>query len=286
MAAADHVGPVIEARDVVKRYETEAEVILALAGVSVAVEPGEFVAIMGPSGSGKSTLLNVLGLLDEPTEGSVFLDGEDTSTLSEAERTRARKRTIGFIFQNFYLIPTLTAQENVEIPRLLDQDPETSGRAAELLSRVGLGERLDHTPGELSGGQKQRVAIARSLINDPRVLLADEPTGNLDRATGRSVLEQFQEICAEGVAVIAVTHDAQVTDHADRTITLVDGKIRSEDLRVATAGDSSGSTGAAGSTGSTGATGTTGTTDSGRAAGSNETTDDAETEDDRTDHAG
>ena len=153
MAAADHVGPVIEARNVEKRYETEAEVILALAGVSVAVEPGEFVAIMGPSGSGKSTLLNVLGLLDEPTAGAVFLDGEDTSTLSEAERTRARKRTIGFIFQNFYLIPTLTARENVEIPRLLDQDPRTSDRAAELLSRVGLGERLDHTPGELSGGQ-------------------------------------------------------------------------------------------------------------------------------------
>ena len=238
-------GPVIEARDVVKRYETEAETILALAGVSVAVEPGEFVAVMGPSGSGKSTLLNVLGLLDEPTEGAVYLDGEDTSTLTERQRTLARKRTIGFIFQNFYLIPTLSARENVEIPRLLDHDQGSAERAAELLTRVGLGDRLDHTPGELSGGQKQRVAIARSLVNDPRVLLADEPTGNLDRETGRSVLGQFQEICNEGVAVIAVTHDLQVTDHADRTITLVDGRLSSDEPRVVstgTAGEPDGTT--------------------------------------------
>ena len=262
MGAADRDGPVIEARDVVKRYETEAETILALAGVSIAIEPGEFVAIMGPSGSGKSTLLNVLGLLDEPTEGAVYLDGEDTSTLSETERTRARKRTIGFIFQNFYLIPTLTARENVEIPRLLDQDPETPRRAAELLTRVGLGDRLDHTPGELSGGQKQRVAIARSLVNDPRLLLADEPTGNLDRETGRSVLQQFQEICDEGVAVVAVTHDAQVTDHADRTVTLVDGRISSEELRVAGAGGA----GAVGTTGTTGEAGTDTSTDAGEPA--------------------
>jgi len=239
---------VIEARDVVKRYETEAETIEALAGVSVAVEPGEFVAIMGPSGSGKSTLLNVLGLLDEPTEGAVYLDGQDTSTLTERERTTARKRTIGFIFQNFYLIPTLTALENVEIPRLLDHDPGVSARAAELLSRVGLGDRLDHTPGELSGGQKQRVAIARALVNDPRLLLADEPTGNLDRATGRSVLEQFREICDGGVAVVAVTHDAQVAQFSDRTVTLVDGRVRDEPPEVATTGTPAESAGDAEST--------------------------------------
>ena len=298
MAAADRDGPVIEARDVVKRYETGAETILALAGVSIAIEPGEFVAIMGPSGSGKSTLLNVLGLLDEPTEGAVYLDGEDTSTLTESERTRARKRTIGFIFQNFYLIPTLTARENVEIPRLLDQDPNTPERAAELLSRVGLGDRLDHTPGELSGGQKQRVAIARSLINDPRLLLADEPTGNLDRETGRSVLRQFQEICEEGVAVVAVTHDAQVTDHADRTVTLVDGRISSEELRVAGAG-SAGTTRTAGEPGTGGSadageTTATGSVDAGGTGARDATgvgeegagSDEAEPADDAMDHGG
>jgi len=222
-------GPVLEARDVVKRYETGGETIEALKGVSLAAHPGEFIAVMGPSGSGKSTLLNLLGLLDEPTEGAVYLDGEDTSTLTERARTTARKQTIGFVFQNFYLIPTLSALENVEIPRLLDHDPDREDRAAELLERVGLGERLTHKPGELSGGQKQRVAIARALINDPRVLLADEPTGNLDQETGASVLEDFAAICREGVAVIAVTHDEMVTEHTDRTVTLIDGLVRSDE---------------------------------------------------------
>ncbi|MFB6135982.1 MAG: ABC transporter ATP-binding protein [Halobacteriaceae archaeon] len=216
---------VIEARDVVKRYETGGEVVRALRGVSVAVEAGEFVAVMGPSGSGKSTLLNVLGLLDDPTEGAVLLDGEDTAGLSDRARTTARKRTVGFVFQNFYLIPTLTARENVEVPRLLDRDPESTERAADLLRRVGLGDRLDHRPGELSGGQKQRVAIARALVNDPRIVLADEPTGNLDRETGRTILEQFVEVCEAGVAVVAVTHDQQVARFADRTVTLVDGRV-------------------------------------------------------------
>ena len=217
--------PVIEARDVTKRYETESEVVEALVDVDLAIEPGEFVAVMGPSGSGKSTLLNVLGLLDVPTEGDVYLDGEPTARLSDRERTRARKRTIGFVFQNFYLIPTLTARENVEIPRLLDRDQGTSERAADLLRRVGLGDRLEYRPDQLSGGQRQRVAIARSLINDPRLVLADEPTGNLDRKTGRSVLTQFTEVCERGVAVVAVTHDDQVTNYTDRVVNLVDGRI-------------------------------------------------------------
>jgi putative ABC transport system ATP-binding protein len=216
---------VIEARDVTKRYETESEVVEALVDVDLAIEPGEFVAVMGPSGSGKSTLLNVLGLLDVPTEGDVYLDGEPTARLSDRERTRARKRTIGFVFQNFYLIPTLTARENVEIPRLLDRDQGTSERAADLLRRVGLGDRLEYRPDQLSGGQRQRVAIARSLINDPRLVLADEPTGNLDRKTGRSVLTQFTEVCERGVAVVAVTHDDQVTNYTDRVVNLVDGRI-------------------------------------------------------------
>jgi len=217
--------PVIEARGVTKRYVTESEVVEALVDVDLAVEAGEFIAVMGPSGSGKSTLLNIIGLLDVPTEGDVYLDGEPTASLSDRERTRARKRTIGFVFQNFHLIPTLTAQENVEIPRLLDHDPETPERAADLLRRVGLGDRLEYRPDQLSGGQKQRVAIARSLVNDPRLLLADEPTGNLDRETGRSVLTQFEEICEQGVAVVAVTHDEQVVDYTDRVVNIVDGRI-------------------------------------------------------------
>ncbi|MEF8788553.1 MAG: ABC transporter ATP-binding protein [Haloarculaceae archaeon] len=217
--------PVIEARGVTKRYVTESEVVEALIDVDLAVEAGEFIAVMGPSGSGKSTLLNIIGLLDVPTEGDVYLDGEPTASLSDRERTLARKRTIGFVFQNFHLIPTLTAQENVEIPRLLDHDPETPERAADLLRRVGLGDRLEYRPDQLSGGQKQRVAIARSLVNDPRLLLADEPTGNLDRETGRSVLTQFEEICEQDVAVVAVTHDEQVVDYTDRVVNIVDGRI-------------------------------------------------------------
>lgn len=217
--------PILEARDVVKRYVTGGEALEALKGITLAIEPGEFTAVMGPSGSGKSTLLNVLGLLDAPTSGTVYLDGDDVTDLSDRQRTRARKRTIGFVFQNFYLIPSLTARENVEVPRLLDRDPETSERAADLLGRVGLEARLDHKPGELSGGQKQRVAIARSLVNEPRVVLADEPTGNLDRETSRAVLDQFAEVCDGGVAVVAVTHDRLVTEYTDRTVHLVDGLI-------------------------------------------------------------
>jgi putative ABC transport system ATP-binding protein len=216
---------VVEGRDLVKRYESGEDTLEALKGVDVAVEAGEFIAVMGPSGSGKSTLLNLLGLLDEPTEGTVLIDGEDATRLSDRERTRVRKRTVGFVFQNFYLIPTLTARENVEVPRLLDRDAETQARAADLLERVGLGDRLDHRPGQLSGGQKQRVAIARSLVNEPRILLADEPTGNLDRETGATILGEFERVTDEGVAVVAVTHDPQVADFADRTVQIVDGRL-------------------------------------------------------------
>jgi putative ABC transport system ATP-binding protein len=216
---------VVEGRDLVKRYESGEDTLEALKDVDVAVEAGEFIVVMGPSGSGKSTLLNLLGLLDEPTEGTVLIDGEDATRLSDRERTRVRKRTVGFVFQNFYLIPTLTARENVEVPRLLDRDAETQARAADLLERVGLGDRLDHRPGQLSGGQKQRVAIARSLVNEPRILLADEPTGNLDRETGATILGEFERVTDEGVAVVAVTHDPQVADFADRTVQIVDGRL-------------------------------------------------------------
>jgi len=219
-------GPVVDATGLVKRYESGGGYLEALKGVDITIERGEFVAVMGPSGSGKSTLLNLLGLLDEPTEGTVRIDGRDTADLSDAERTRARKRTIGFVFQDFYLIPTLTALENVEVPALLDRDPETRGRAADLLGRVGLADRTDHLPSELSGGQKQRVAIARSLVNGPRLLLADEPTGNLDRETGRTVLDEFTRITESGVAVVAVTHDPQVPEYTDRTVDMLDGELQ------------------------------------------------------------
>jgi len=216
----------IETRGVTKRYRQGEQTVIALDGIDLAVEAGEFVSVMGPSGSGKTTLLNILGLLDGPTEGTVLLDDQDVTDLSDRERTTRRKETIGFVFQHYYLLPTLTAGENVTVPRLFDDDDGVDDRAVDLLERVGLGDRLDHRPSELSGGQKQRVAIARSLINDPRVLLADEPTGNLDRDTGVKILEEFEQVTDRGFAVIAVTHDDLVAEYTDRTINLVDGVVR------------------------------------------------------------
>ncbi|WP_080509262.1 ABC transporter ATP-binding protein [Candidatus Halobonum tyrrellensis] len=219
-------GPVIVGEGVVKEYETGGETVRALRGVEFRIDPGEFVAIVGPSGSGKSTLLNVLGLLDVPTRGDVRLQGTDVSTFSDTERTRRRKEVVGFVFQSFHLVPTLTAVENVEIPRLLDRTPAaTRETACDLLDRMGLADRLDHYPDELSGGQKQRVAIARSLVNDPDLLLADEPTGNLDRETGDRILAEFERITDEGVGVVTVTHDDYVAEFADRTVHLVDGDV-------------------------------------------------------------
>ncbi|EMA67001.1 ABC transporter [Halorubrum aidingense JCM 13560] len=215
----------VELRGVTKRYPGGGgEPVVALDAVDFAVEPGEFVAVVGPSGSGKSTLLNVLGLLDDPTEGQRLLGGTDVTSLSVAERTAARKESIGFVFQDFHLLPTLSAVENVALPTAFDPGDATD-RAADLLDRFGLGDRLDHDPSELSGGQKQRVAIARALINDPAVLLADEPTGNLDTETGEAILAEFERVRAEGVAVIAVTHDPLVEEYADRVVELTDGVL-------------------------------------------------------------
>ncbi len=208
-----------------KEYDSAGGVVEALKGIDFAVRAGEFIAVIGPSGSGKSTLLNVLGLLDTPTDGTVLLNGHDVTTLDDEALTRARKESIGFVFQDFYLIPTLTATENVELPTLFDEGPTASARAADLLGRVGLADRLDHRPDQLSGGQKQRVAIARALVNEPAVVLADEPTGNLDQDTGRSVLREFRRVCDTGVGVVAVTHDPLVTEFADRTVELVDGVL-------------------------------------------------------------
>ncbi|MFC7234778.1 ABC transporter ATP-binding protein [Halosegnis marinus] len=223
----------LELRGVVKEYDGGGEVVTALADVDFRVEPGEFVSVVGPSGSGKSTMLNTLGLLDVPTRGTVLVNGRDATTMTDPERTRARKEHVGFVFQSFFLIPSLTALENVTLPTVFHDDPDADERAADLLSRVGLGDRLDHTPDELSGGQKQRVAIARSLVNGPSVVLADEPTGNLDRETGEQVLAEFDRITERGVSLVTVTHDPLVADYADRTVRLVDGHLSREEEEVA-----------------------------------------------------
>jgi putative ABC transport system ATP-binding protein len=223
--AHDSEAPPLQLIGVTREYDGGGETVRALIDVDLTVEAGEFVAVMGPSGSGKSTMLNTLGLLDTPTSGEVLLDGRDVTTLDDEARTDLRKEYIGFVFQDFFLIPTLTATENVSLPTVYDRDRDATARAEDLLDRVGLGDRLDHRPPELSGGQKQRVAIARALINRPEVLLADEPTGNLDTDTGRQVLGEFERICEQGVAVVAVTHDELVTEYADRTVELIDGRL-------------------------------------------------------------
>lgn len=216
---------VISITDAVKEYSSGDRTLRALKGVSLSIDPGEFVAIVGPSGSGKSTLLNLLGLLDDPTTGQVTVDGARSSGLSTRERTALRRDTVGFVFQDFYLLPTLTARENVAVPGMLSERERTLARADDLLGRVGLGDRLTHYPNELSGGQKQRVAIARSVVNDPDVLLADEPTGNLDQETGGQVLDVFRGFTDDDIAVVTVTHDTQVESVADRTVELVDGLL-------------------------------------------------------------
>ena len=220
-------GPPLELVDVTKRYDSGGGgEVTALSNVDFEVASGEVVAVVGPSGSGKSTMLNILGLLDDPTTGRLELRGRPTGGLSAAERTDARRESLGFVFQDFHLLPTLTAVENVRLPTAFLPGDATE-RAESLLELVGLGERLDHTPDELSGGQKQRVAIARALINEPDVLLADEPPGNLDRDTGTAILEEIRRIAdEEGVGVVAVTHDDLVTEYADRTVELVDGVLR------------------------------------------------------------
>ncbi|WP_299236904.1 ABC transporter ATP-binding protein [Natronomonas sp.] len=214
----------IELAGVTRRYDAAGGPVVALDAVSLSVEEGAFVAVMGPSGSGKSTLLNVVGLLDAPDEGRILVGDEDVTDTDVGERTRIRKETVGFVFQDFHLIPTLSAAENVAVPTIFDADPKRD-RAADLLGRVGLGDRLGHTPNELSGGQKQRVAIARSLINRPSIVLADEPTGNLDRDTGERILDTLTGVTDRGVSVVAVTHDPAVAAYADRTVELEDGAI-------------------------------------------------------------
>ncbi len=207
--------------------------VVALKGINLAIEAGEFVAIMGPSGSGKSTLLHILGLLDRPSAGTYRLAGRDVTALDEAEAARVRNRTIGFVFQAFFLLPRATAQKNVELPLVYRGMPPRARREAarSALSAVGLEDRLDHLPSELSGGQKQRVAIARALVQEPAILLADEPTGNLDSESGREVMALFAELHRAGKTVIIVTHEAEIAAYARRVIRMRDGEVVADEVR-------------------------------------------------------
>ncbi len=221
------MAPLIQAENLVKIYRMGQVEVPALRGVSLTVEPGEYVAIMGPSGSGKSTLMHILGCLDRPTEGSYRLEGREIATLDEDQRAEIRKRRVGFVFQQFNLLSRLTALENVEVPMVyLGMPPrERRKRALALLERVGLAQRAHHRPTEISGGEAQRVAIARALANDPALILADEPTGNLDTRTGREILALFRELHREGRTIVVVTHDPEVAQEAERIVYLRDGKV-------------------------------------------------------------
>jgi putative ABC transport system ATP-binding protein len=221
------VQPLIAARDLVKSYVLGEQTVHALRGVSFDVMPGEFVAIMGPSGSGKSTLMNMIGALDQPTSGTLAIDGSEISKLNSEQLADLRNRTIGFVFQQFNLLRRTTAVDNVRLPLLYSRRPrpDAVALASEKLKLVGLGDRMDHQPSQLSGGQQQRVAIARALVNEPRLILADEPTGALDTETSGEVMALFKRLNAEGLTVILVTHEPDVAAHARRLIRVRDGRI-------------------------------------------------------------
>jgi putative ABC transport system ATP-binding protein len=233
MGAPDHPvadeEPIVSLSDVHKMYRV-GNPVTVLDGIDLTVRPGSYTAIMGPSGSGKSTLLNLMGCLDTPTSGTIELRGREVTGLSDDALAAIRRTEIGFVFQTFDLMPRLNAVENVELPMVFAGErsrAERNDRARSLLESVGLGDRIDHPPTELSGGQRQRVGIARALANDPKILLADEPTGSLDSRTGRSILDLFQDLNEEGRTVVVVTHERHVAAHADRIVHVLDGSIES-----------------------------------------------------------
>jgi len=221
---------IIRTKQLRKVYRVGVERIHALRGIDLDIETNEFVAIMGSSGSGKSTLMNIIGCLDRPTAGTYELDGRDTSTIGVRELARARNERVGFVFQSFELLPRMTALRNVELPLIYAKGAWRTRRkkAAAALERVGLGDRMTHRPSQLSGGQKQRVAIARAILNNPAVLLADEPTGNLDSGTTREIMELFEQLHDDGQTILVVTHEPDVASHCSRIIVLADGLIESD----------------------------------------------------------
>jgi len=227
-------GHLIKTENLWKTYEMGAEKIHALAGVSFTVTKGEYLAIMGPSGSGKSTLMNLIGCLDTPTQGQYFINGRLVSAMNDDELAFIRNREIGFVFQTFNLLARATALHNVELPLIYNGTPaqERIERAKAALRMVELEQRMTHKPNELSGGQRQRVAIARALVNNPSILLADEPTGNLDSATGVEIMNLFEKLHEQGNTIILVTHEHDVAEHAYRTIHIRDGKVASDERRV------------------------------------------------------
>ncbi|MEM8858024.1 MAG: ABC transporter ATP-binding protein [Chloroflexota bacterium] len=217
----------IEVHNLSRHYQMGTETVKALDGVSLEIHQGEFVAIVGPSGSGKSTLMYLIGGMDRPTGGQIVVSGDEITAMDDNDLAKFRQRTVGFVFQSFNLITSMTASKNVEFPMVFAGSKPTQRRekAAELLGMVGLGERLDHKPTELSGGQQQRVAIARALVNEPQIILADEPTGNLDSKSGREVIDILKDLNAQGRTIVMVTHDQSLLSLVTRFIRIMDGKI-------------------------------------------------------------
>lgn len=224
--------PVIEARQVRKSYPMGDGLLWALKGIDVTIQQGEFVAVMGTSGSGKSTFMNMVGCLDQPSDGTILLDGKDISRMNRNELAHARNRYLGFVFQQFNLLPRTSAMDNVALPLLYSNVPERewAARAKQCLMQVGLGQRLDHQPSQLSGGQQQRVAIARALVNNPMLILADEPTGALDTKTSDEIMELFTSLNANGKTIVLVTHEPEIAEYAKRKLVFRDGELV-EDIR-------------------------------------------------------